>query len=151
MDDKTIVNLARAMPKLEDLRLGGPPCTTHTGVTVNGLIGLAHRCPHLSKLRIHFQAFTLAEVAAGATMPSPSDEPVSRREDCALTDLEVGETPIPAGSELTVALILLQIFPHVLNVEYTNFRWETVANIIKDSRRIGAFVHRSSKPHSSQI
>ena len=151
VDDDIIVNLARAMPKLEVLRLGGAPCATHTGVTVNGLIGLAHRCPHLSKLRIHFQAFTLIEELAGATVPSSSDKPVSRREDCALTDLEVGDTPISAGLESTVAQTLLQIFPHILNVEYTNRGWETIANTIKDSRQVGAFARCSGKPHMSQI
>ena len=151
LDDDTIVSLAQAMPKLEVLQLGRGPCATRTGVTVNGLTGLAHRCPRLSKLSIHFQAFTLIEAAAGATVPSSSDKPVSRREDCALTDLEVGDTPISAGLESTVAQTLLQIFPHILNVEYTNRGWETIANTIKDSRQVGAFARCSGKPHMSQI
>ena len=37
VDDDIIVGLARAMPKLEVLQLGGAPCATRTGVTVKGL------------------------------------------------------------------------------------------------------------------
>ena len=145
VDDDIVINLAQAMPKLEVLLLGKAPCATRTGVTFNGLIGLACRCPHLSELCIHFQAANLVEAAASATMPPPSDEPVVWREDCALVDLEVGETPIPAQSVLTVAHILLQIFPRLLNVEYTNEEWATVAETIKDFRRIGASVRRTGK------
>jgi len=145
VDDDTIIDLARGMPKLEVLQLGRTPCQTPTGITVNGLINLACRCPHLLKLRIHFQAATLVEAATSATAPSPSDEPAISRKDCALTDLEVGGTPIPARSGSTIAHILLQIFPHILNIKYTNHEWKLVAETVKDFRRIGGFVHRSSK------
>ena len=50
IDDDIIMSLARAMPKLETLQLGDPPCDTPVGITVNGLIGLARFCPRLSKL-----------------------------------------------------------------------------------------------------
>ena len=152
VDDDIIGSLARAMPKLEVLRLGGLPCKIPTGITVNGLIGLSSRCPRLSKLCIHLQAASFVEAATSATMSCPAEEPVNyRNEDCALTDLEVGETPIPARSGLTVALTLLQIFPRILNVKYTNGEWGTVAGTIKDFRRIGGFVHRSSKAHPSHL
>ena len=121
VDDDIIMNLARAMPKLEILQLGGTPCDSRTGITVNGLIGLAHRSPHLSKLRVHFQATSLVEAATGAAVLPPSDgEPVVLQEDCPLTNLEVGGIPIPMQSGLSVALVLLQIFPRILNIEYTN-------------------------------
>ena len=145
VDDDILVSLARAMPKLEVLQLGCTPCKTPTGITVNGLINLACRCPHLLGLRIHFQATTLVEAATSATAPSPSDEPVIRREDCALTDLEVGRTPIPARSGSTIAYMLLQIFPHILNIKYKNHEWKTVAGTVKDFRRINGFVDCSSK------
>ena len=54
IDGHVVINLVRATPKLEILRLGRAPCKIPTEVTVNGLIGPAHRCPHLSKLRIYF-------------------------------------------------------------------------------------------------
>ena len=150
VDDDIIISLARAMPKLEILQLGEAPCKTPTGITVNGLIGLASCCLHLSKLCVHFQAISLADAAVNAMTPSPSDdEPIARREDCALTDLTVGEIPIPAQSALMVTLILLQIFPRILNINYTNREWKTVAKTIKHFNRIGAFVHRSGMGYRS--
>jgi len=66
VDGDIIISLARAMPKLEILRLGGASCGTATYATVDGLIGLASCCPNLSKLRIHFQASSLVDAAARA-------------------------------------------------------------------------------------
>ena len=150
IDDDMVADLTRAMPKLEILRLGEDPCKTPTGVTVNGLIGLAHRCPHLSELRIHFQAASLVDTTVVAATQSLSDhEPVVQRRDCALTDLEVGEIPIPAQSGSKIPFILLQIFPHILNVVYTNEQWKTVAETVNEFRQISAFVHRSGKAHPS--
>ena len=149
-DDDIIISLAQAMPKLEILRLGEDPCETPNGVTVNGLTGLAHRCPHLSKLRIHFQATSLVDAVAVAVTRSLSEgEPSVQRRDCALTDLEVGEILIPTGSASSIFLILLQIFPHIENLKFKNQEWKAVAETIRAFRQIGAFVHRSGKVHSS--
>jgi len=146
VDDDIIMSLARAMPKLEILRLGHMPCQIPTGVTVSGLIGLARRCPHLSRLRVHFRATSLVEaVTSAATLSPPDGEPFIQREGCALTDLEVGKIPIPAQSELTVAHILLQIFPRILNVEFTNQEWKTVAETVKYFRQIATFVRRTGE------
>jgi len=146
LDDDIVVSLATAMPKLEILQLGRIPCEIPTGVTINGLIGLARRCPHLSKLRIHFQATSLVEAAtSAATISPPGGDPVVRQEDCALADLQVGGIPIPTGSVLTIAHVLLQIFPHILNIEYTNQEWKTVAETIKYFRQIATFVHRAGE------
>ena len=142
------MSLARVMPKLEILQLGKRPCRTPGGATVNGLIGLTCCCPHLSKLCIHFQATSLVDAATSATAsPPPDDEPVFLRKDCALTDLDVGEIPIPAGSGSTIALILLRIFPRIREVKsgHNTPEWKAVAQTIKKSRQIKAFVHRSSK------
>ena len=151
VDDDIIMSLALAMPKLEILRLGGAPCGTPTGATVSGLVGLASRCPNLTKLRIHFQASSLVDVATSAATASVVDDnPVVRKNDCALTDLVVGEAPIPEESAMTVTLVLLQIFPRILNVDYTNQEWETVAETIEHFGQIGAFIRRSGEtdpPH----
>jgi len=151
VDDEIIVSLAETMPKLEILQLGDPPCKTLTGVTVDGLVGLACRCPRLSELCIHFQAAGLVEAATSGVTLSPSDEPIVRREGCALTDIEVGATPFPMGSGSTVARILLQIFPHLLNVEYTSWEWETVAKIIKDHGRLSDSVHLSRPTNHTRL
>ena len=56
VDDDIITALARAMPRLQSLELGNPPCSEiPTGVTVKGLTALAHHCPDLSTLRVHFK------------------------------------------------------------------------------------------------
>jgi len=150
VDDDILMSLAHAMPKLEILRLGDAPCQFPTGVTVNGLISFARRCPHLSKLCVHFQVTSLVEAATSATTLSPSDdEPVVQREGCALTDLEVGDIPVPAQSALAVAQILLQIFPRILNVGYINPEWKTVAEIVKHFRQIAIFVRRTGEAHPS--
>ena len=153
VDDDIIISLAGAMPKLEFLQLGASPCQTPTGITVNGLIGLACRCPNLTHLCVHFQGTSLAEAATSATTPPPLDDEfiVWREEICVLTSLKVGGIPIPAGSESAITLILLQIFPCIVNIWYINEEWETVAKTILDFRRIGAFVHRSSKAHPSHL
>ena len=150
VDDDVVMCLAKAMPKLEILQLGDAPCATPTGVTVKGLIGLAHLCPHLSELCIHFQAASLVEAAASAATLSPSNgKPIVLRKDCALTDLEVGEIPIPARSGSTVAHVLLLIFPHILNVRFTDQDWKTVAETVKYFSRIATFVYHTGKAHLS--
>ena len=61
VDDDIITNLARAMPKLDTLRLGDAPCREiPTGVTVEGLVTLANHCPDLYDLCIHFQVDSLS-------------------------------------------------------------------------------------------
>ena len=147
VDDNVITFLTQAMPKLEVLMLGGEPCETPAGVTVNGLVTLTSSCPRLSRLRIHFQVDSLVSAATGASTAPPDDTPVAKREDCALTVLEVGEIPIPLGSAMTVTLVLLQIFPHILNVEYTNEEWKIVEENIKNFRQIGTFLRRMGKVH----
>jgi len=152
VDDDIIMNIARAMPKLEILQLGGEPCGTSTGVTVGGLFALASRCPNLTKLCIHFQASSLVDAATSAATASVVDDnPVVRKNDCALTDLVVGEAPIPEESAMTVTLVLLQIFPRILNVDYTNQEWETVAETIEHFGQIGAFIRRSGETNPSRI
>jgi len=139
------MSLARATPELDILKLS-------TGATVSGLIGLTSRCPNVFKICIHFQASRLVEAATTVAPPSGfDDEPIVRQKEWALTDLAVGETPIPAESEFVVTLMLLHIFPCILNVDHTNREWKTVAGNIKHLRRIGTFVHRSGKADPSHV
>jgi len=148
VDDNIVMDLARAMPKLEILRLGGVPCGARGGVTVKGLIALARGCRCLSKLRIHFQASSLVEVVTGTEVPVPSDgSMVVRRQDCALTELEVGEIPIAEASVLMVAMTLLRIFPRLLNIEFIERKWEGAMEIIKIVERIDTFVQHISKAY----
>jgi hypothetical protein len=152
INDDIIISLAQAMPKLEILRLGGIPCRTPTGVTVKGLIALSWRCLRLSELRIHFQATNLVQAATGAGAKLPSDgRSMVRQEECGLTDLEVGHIPILEESTLKVAMTLLQIFPHLLNIAYSEVKWRRVVETIQLFKRIGTFVHDTSKAHPLYI
>jgi len=146
IDDSIIMDLAQAMPKLEILKLGDAPCGAERGVTFKGLIALARGCRHLSKLRIHFQAASLVAAVTDAGVPaSLGDETAVRGQDCVLTDLEVGKIPIPTDSALTVAMVLLQIFPRLHNIEPMRKEWRDVAENIKLFQRIGSLVQRAGK------
>ena len=144
VDDAIIKDLVQAMPQLEILKLGDAPCRARRGATVKGLITLAHGCRHLSELRIHFQAASLGGVTADLPVPS-DDETVVRRQDCVLTELEVGEIPISTDSLLVTTMVLLQIFPRLLNIEFVDKRWKSVAENIKLFQQIGSFVQHAGK------
>ena len=148
VDDDIIISLAQAMPKLEILRLGGAPCSALTGVTLKGLVALACHCNQLSELCVHLQAGKLAEAVASAEPPCPSENAaVIPRTDCALKNLQVGDTPIQRRVTSAVALTLLQVFPQILNVEYVDRRWEKVSETIKLFKRVGGHVDFTSKAH----
>jgi len=143
IDDDIIIDLARAMPKLEHLRFGSLPCKTPTGVTVKGLAALAYYCPRLSDLCVHFQVAGLDP--SEIPQVTPGDEPTSPREDCVLTCLRVGDIYVPEESTLMVTLTLLRIFPRLDNIMYTDQRWEKVVHAINASKKL---VDHSSKKRS---
>ena len=143
VDDDTVINLAEAMPGLKILRLGGPPCRAVTGITFKGLVSLALRCPQLSELCVHLQANKLAD-ATYQPYPSEPTAVVSRTE-CALTDLQVGSTRISEQVALAVGISLLQLFPELVNIKYTNSPWKKVADVVRLSRQIGGRIHHASK------
>jgi hypothetical protein len=144
VDDDIVISLAQAIPKLKVLQLGYEPCRAPTGVTFKGLTALACCCPQLSELCIHFRVDSLVEATTSGEPPSPSKHAAAiPHTNCILTDLRVGDISIPKGSALAVALILLKLFPHILNIEYDNPEWETVADAIERFKRIG--VHGLSR------
>ena len=146
LDDNIVIDLARAMPKLKILRLGDEPCGTGGGITVKGLIALACCCRHLSNLCIHFQTESLVEAVGGAEVPAPSGgKAVANRQDCALTNLEVGRIPIREDTVDMVAMTLLQIFPRLLDIDFIEKGWEGAMKIIRLTRRISTFVQHTSK------
>jgi hypothetical protein len=145
VDDDVIINLARAMPKLEILRLGDIPCRrTPAGATTKGLVVLARHCPDLSTLCIHFRVANLS--APPATFgTTPNAEPTVLRRDCCLKELMVGEIQIPEQTVLMVALTLARIFPWIESINYTADRkWEEVKNAVCVSRQV---VDYSSKQY----
>jgi len=144
VDDDVIIDLARAMPKLETLHLGDTPCRQiPVGVTAKGLLALASHCLDLSTVRIHFQVDSLSATPAAAGMTSDAGS-ITPRRDCALRELEVGDIFVPEESVLMVALTLARIFPHIESIDVTEETWDKVVDAIRDSRRI---VDHLSKEH----
>ena len=66
----------------------------------------------------------------------PNIESTASQTDCALTDLEVGETPMPEGSELTIARTLLRIFPRISVSWFSDEGWEQVDDAINRLKRV---------------
>ena len=136
VDDDIIISLSRAMPKLEFLELGGAPCDQIAGgVTTKGLLALAYHCPKLHALRIHLQVASLSE-PPGIPRMIPTTGPAASWTDCALTELVVGETPVPEGSAIIIALTLLRIFPRLDYIGFTGDGWEEVESAIWRSKEI---------------
>jgi len=136
VDDDIVIRLSRAMPKLESLELGDTSCGQITGgVTTKGLLSLAHRCPKLSTLRLHLQVASLSG-PPGIPGMTPTAGPTAPWTDCALTELGVGRAPMPEGSEMIIALTLLQIFPRLNYILCINRRWKGVEDAINRSRGI---------------
>ena len=124
LDDDIIIDLSRAMPKLEQLKLGNEPCDEFTtSVTTKGLAALARHCPSLISLCIHFQV---------ASLCAPSTSPGSRT-GCALTRVVVGKMSVPEESASTVAQTLLRIFPQIEILDFTDGGWRTVESAICSS------------------
>ena len=136
VDDDIIVNLSQAMPELQSLKLGDDPCCQYTtGVTAKGLMALAHYCRWLAHLRIHFQVASLTTPPAISEV-TPYAEPPPSWTNCGPLDLIVGDTPMPEGSALVLALTLLRIFPRITVIYFDNKGWEKVDDAIYDSGQI---------------
>ena len=151
VDDETIMNLARTMPKLAILQLGSSPChEIPIGVTIRGFMFLANHCPDLSELCVHFKVASLSAPPAIARMPFGVDSTSARR-DCALTELEVGAIQVPGESVWVVALTLVRVFPHLESIDCIDESWREVMSAIYLSRQIVDQLgkeHPSSKPRS---
>ena len=145
VDDDTVIDLSWAMPKLKHLQLGREPCYQFTGgVTTKGLVALAHNCPDISYLCVHFQVASLSTPTPGLETTSNIRHSVSWT-GCALTDLMVGEMPIADELESMVALTLLRIFPRIETInQVCNDEWDEVQDLICRSKEI---VDCSSKYH----
>jgi len=137
------------MPKLRILQLGLEPCQTLTGVTIKGLVELACHYIDLSTLRVHIWVDSLVWVAHSEVVTSPPNgKRAAPPGACALMTLEVGNTPIPEGNVLVVALALLHIFPRITIINYTNAKWTGVMGTIMLSKRLSSQI--SALAHSSR-
>ena len=148
VDDDILIDLSRAMPRLESLRLGDWPCHGFTGgVTANGLVALVHNCPNISCLRVHFRAESLIGPTTGFETTDNAGHSTLWM-GCALKVLEVGEIPVPEGSESMVAITLLRIFPRIETIIVYDAGWIGVEDMIRRSEQI---VDRSSRCHHHTV
>ena len=134
VDDNIVIDISRAMPKLQVLKLSDEPCGEFTvGVTAKGIMTLVLHCPDLSHLRIHFQVASLGAPPASLGI-GRNIEPAGSRTGCTLTELTVGEIRVPEESALVVAQTLLHIFPRIETILPIEEGWKEVQDAIKDYR-----------------
>ena len=146
VDDDILGELAEAMPRLEILQLGDPPCYVNTGVTIKGLTALAHNCRYLRELRIHFQTDSIAEAAESQETHSHSrHETATRENDCALISLEAGETPVSILGSSMVAKGLLQVFPRLRSIESALPLWRKIQRDIRFLQKASKANHQRSE------
>ena len=146
MDDDVITALAQAMPKLKTLLLGDVPCSEiSTGATVRGLAALAHHCPDLSILRVHFHVASLCTAPAIDGVTS-MDRSASLQRGCALRELGVGEIRVAEESVPTIALTLVLIFPRLESIDYADRNWRKVLDAIYLSRKIVDYSSKEPPP-----
>ena len=134
LDDDTITDLARAMPKLEVLKSVRFPCWTPTGVTTRGLAALARYCPRLSSLSIHLQVSSLdpSKIPQAASGDQFNIPPAG----CALTCINVGMIALPEELVSKVIQTLLQIFPRLGRIKHMKEGWEKVADVLNVSGQL---------------
>lgn len=148
VDDDVVTDLARAMPKLVILRLGDEPCRKPpTGVTIKGLVALAHYCSDLWNLRIHLRLARLRDPPA-IWVPNPG--PTAPMRDCALTELDVGKTQAPKGSTLALGVTLTRIFPRIERIRHTDKSWDEVAELIADCSNVIKHACKERSPSTLQ-
>lgn len=137
IDDETITDLARAMPKLELLQLGDFPCETPGGLTVKGLTALAYYCPHLHDLTIHFQVASLSPPATPDRY-SNNQPTIVPLHASPLTYLHAGNIRLPEepALQLGTAFTLLSIFPHIETIDDLDGGWAEFANALENSRQL---------------
>ena len=128
LDDDIITDLARAMPKLEILRLSDSICWTPTGVTTRGLAALACYCPRLSNLRIHFRPSSLDPSKIPRAIRSYRS--TNPQDGCALTCLDVGFMLLPKKFASKVSRTILRIFPHLGHIRCMKEDWREVIDAL---------------------
>jgi hypothetical protein len=148
MVEDDVIILAQAMPQLEILKLGEEPCATTSGIGLKGLVALAFHCPKLSRLRVHLRVRGLVEAVNNPVIPGlPVNAAIIPKTKCALTNLEVGETPIEQDELFAVALTLAQVFPQISSIWYGDEQWEEVETMIVLIKRVGDQVHHIGNLH----
>jgi hypothetical protein len=147
LSDSDVSAIAISMPNLDELHLGGTPCSSTVNVSINrGLAALAANCTDLAVLQIHFDA-----VRFNSSAPDAFGERVAplqlTQDSCQLAKLIVGKTVLGTDVEgqHAVGMALLQIFPNLKKIIYHKkhrrslgffSEWEGVMRVIKVHRRV---------------
>jgi len=138
LTNDTLAQLAGALPQLVELVLGNVPCGSPApGVTLAGLLPLSVHCAQLETLQVHFNVLP-TDIQDGA-LSEPSDQAPLSLSRCHLTQIVVGQLPIPttAKSPLIVAHIIYRMFPRLSRVVHTvgDSPWKEVRETIGTFRR----------------
>ena len=115
----SLVQLAKALPKLVELFLGGVPCGSPArGITLTGLHPLSMHCVNLETLQVHFDALDTPTDVPEDMLSQPPDQLLSNPNHCHLSRLVVGGLPVStsAKSPLIVAYLLHQMFPSLSKI-----------------------------------
>ena len=133
LTDNDIEDLAASLPRLEDVRLGGPCQSTSCNATVAALLSMSVRCPDLTVLEIHFNTQTIVSdiqrlVDGGAGR---------HKAKCKLRKLMVGCLSLGVGGEDidTVAMGFNVIFPCLANFEPWEGGWSQLRSKLAGLRR----------------
>ena len=115
LTDDDMENLAASLPRLVDLRLGGPCRSTSCNTTVASLLSISVRCLDLTVLETHFNTQRIV-----SDMQRLVDGGVARdKPECKLRTLMVGRLPFGVGEEgiETIAMGFKIIFPCLASFE----------------------------------
>jgi len=152
LTDGDIDLLTKAMPCLEVLELGSPPCRVPSQITFKSLYTISRRCTQLNHLEIHFNPaqfvadlgtkFESWDVALGLSdLKTPSSDL------CLITTIFVGNIPLPEHSSASsiLALGLLGVFPRLDSIEYGDEDWGDVERLLQVFRVMGrkGYVYRT--------
>ena len=114
--DETFGRLVRSWPKIQELRFGNhfPPTTSgRPPATLNALVFIVHHCPYLDTLMLPLNPHSGALADSVAIREAHS---VLRREQRALTSLNIGRSPIDGKDVVPAAAFLSGLFPALKNI-----------------------------------
>ncbi|KAJ7140593.1 hypothetical protein C8R43DRAFT_1131531 [Mycena crocata] len=105
LDDGTVLQMARAWPRIEQLRLKSSSDPCHSCPTMLSLHHLSQHCTHLTRLDLTFDTTVVPAMPAAEAVP----------QQCLV--LNVQHSPITADAVAAVARYLFAIFPAMLTTD----------------------------------
>ena len=133
LTDGHMEDLAAALPRLEDLKLGYPCHFNSCATTIASLASISVHCPDLTVLQVHFNTRTIV-----SDMQRLLDGVAGRgKAKCKLRNLSVGFLPLEVGEEdvKNVTVGLKVIFPCLTDLEDFSGTWYKPKSIPEDRGR----------------